>query len=102
MIRRGFPIPNTPFLLQEPGLAALRYTIIKCLFGADKKIIAQAKKWGLNFMAVSDLNGCKVILFTIVEILNLRDLVRDYSGTRNHRHRSSSQSSKEQRQPVHL
>jgi hypothetical protein len=53
----GQPIPSTPFLHGDKSLDALRYTIEKCLFGADRKVVAQAKKWGMNFTAVSDLNG---------------------------------------------
>jgi hypothetical protein len=60
MIRQGKPIPKDPFLGRGPRNEALRYTIVKCLFGADRKIVKQAKDWGLNFMAVSDLNGRKV------------------------------------------
>lgn len=57
MMRMGQPIPSTPFLQADKSLAPLRYTIEKCLFGANRNVIAQAKKWGMNFMAVSDLNG---------------------------------------------
>lgn len=60
MIREGKPIPLTPFLSRGSQLDSLRYTIVKCLFGADKRVVSQAETWGLKFMAVSDLNGSTV------------------------------------------
>jgi len=62
LMRMGQPIPSTPFLQADKNLASLRYTIEKCLFGADRMVIAQAKKWGMKFVAVSDLNGRTVDL----------------------------------------
>jgi len=60
MIVEGRHVPSSPFLLHDPRYEALKNTVVKCLFGADKKLVDQAAKWGLKFMAVSDLNGCKV------------------------------------------
>jgi hypothetical protein len=61
VIRETGQIPAGPFLTRDPQFHALRYTIVKCLFGADRKIVAQAKAWDLKFMAVSDLNGQTVL-----------------------------------------
>jgi hypothetical protein len=60
IMREGYPLPKTPFLESNPALHDLRFTLEKCLFGADRRVAAQAKKWGMNFMAVSDLNGRNV------------------------------------------
>jgi len=60
MIVEGGHVPSSPFLLNDPRYETLKNTIVRCLFGADKKLVDQAEKWGLKFMAVSDLNGCKV------------------------------------------
>jgi len=60
IIVQGRRVPSAPFLLHDPRFDALKNTVVKCLFGADKRPIDQAKQWGLKFMAVSDLNGCKV------------------------------------------
>jgi hypothetical protein len=59
-MREGHPLPTKLFVQSNPELEPLRYTIEKCLFGADDKVAAQCKKWGLNFQAVSDLNGRRV------------------------------------------
>ena len=59
-IAQGHRVPSSPFLLHNPNYEDLKHTIVKCLFGADKKLVDQAAKWGLEFMAVSDLNGNKV------------------------------------------
>jgi len=61
MIVEGRRVPSGPFLLRDPRYGALKNTVVKCLFGADKRLIDQAQQWGLKFMAVSDLNGNKVM-----------------------------------------
>ena len=81
MIVEGRHVPSSPFLLHDPRYEALKNTVVKCLFGADKKLVDQAAKWGLKFMAVSDLNGCKVSQYTLHKS-NVRDLVEDYSGVK--------------------
>ena len=63
MIREGHPIPTSPFLERGSAYDSLRYTIARCLFAADKRVISQAKIWRLNFMAVSALNGRTVFQF---------------------------------------
>ena len=96
MIRMGQPIPSTPFLHADKSLDALRYTIEKCLFGADRKVVAQAKKWGMNFTAVSDLNGRTVLLPICTLVDSFRDHVEAYSGVRNPPRHSLLLSSREQ------
>jgi hypothetical protein len=60
MIRKGHPLPSAPFLHRGSELESLRFTIVRCLFGADKEVLFQAEIWGLSFMAVSGLNGREV------------------------------------------
>ena len=57
MIRDTGRTPPGPFLARDPRFQALKYTIVKCLFGADRRVVAQAKLWDMKFMSVSNLNG---------------------------------------------
>jgi hypothetical protein len=98
-IRAGQPIPSSPFLHSDKELTSLRYTIEKCLFGANRRVIEQAKEWEMNFMAVSDLNGRTVDLS--LTWLIFRVLVEACSGVKNPPHRSLSLSSKGQLLQVH-
>jgi hypothetical protein len=100
MVVQGHHVPPGPFLLRDPHYEALKNTIVKCLFGADKRLADQAQQWGLKFMAVSDLNGNKVMSRQLHQS-DVRDRVEDYFGVKRHRCRSSSPFSKEQLPPVH-
>jgi hypothetical protein len=86
MIRETGQIPAGPFLTRDPQFHALRYTIVKCLFGADRRVVAQAKAWDLKFMAVSDLNG-QTVLPLRGGLLMGRDLVGGCFGVRSREHR---------------
>ena len=88
MIRETGQIPAGPFLTRDPQFHSLRYTIVKCLFGADRKVVSQAKAWDLKFMAVSDLNGQTVVPPPVLELLRERDPVGDCFGVRRLAHRS--------------
>lgn len=59
-IRQTQKVPTTPFLKNDLSMQPLRITIEKCLFGANRRVVEQAAKWGMNFMAVSNLNGSTV------------------------------------------
>ena len=61
MVRSGKSIPSSPMLSDDPQFGALRFAIIKCLLGADRKIASLAKMWNMKFMAVTDLNGRNVV-----------------------------------------
>ena len=101
MVVQGRHIPPGPFLLRDPRYEALKNTIVKCLFGADKRLVDQAQQWGLKFMTVSDLNGNKVMSRQLHQS-DVRDRVEDYFGVKRHRCRSSSPFSKERLPPVHI
>jgi hypothetical protein len=59
-IRETQKVPTAPFLKNDLSMQPLRITIEKCLFGANRRVVEQAVQWGMNFMAVSDLNGSTV------------------------------------------
>lgn len=62
-IREKQKVPTTPFLKSDISMQPLRITIEKCLFGSNRRVVEQASKWGMKFMAVSDLNGSTVRYF---------------------------------------
>lgn len=86
MIRETGQMPAGPFLTRDPQFHALRYTIVKCLFGADRKIVAQAKAWDLKFMAVSDLNG-QTVTTIVFPGLTRRGPVAGCFGVKSRDHR---------------
>jgi hypothetical protein len=101
MVINGRRIPSGPFLLRDPRYESLKDTIVKCLFGADKRPIDQAQQWGLKFMAVSDLNGSNVTSSQLHQS-DVRVHVEDYFGVKRHPCRSLSPFSKELLLPVHI
>jgi hypothetical protein len=62
-IRETQKVPTTPFLKNDLSMQPLRITIEKCLLGANRRVVEQATKWGMKFMAVSGLNGSTVRYF---------------------------------------